>query len=659
MKNSLIILAFLLISYTLHSQEFEVRSFSKDSKDISAIRFPRKDVNNQAAAIIKVRTNLIDLKYNCNSGFIGDPVEKDGDIWLYVSPRERRIKFMKEGFLALDYHIEPIVESSSVYILELINKFQAPIKEGASFGFVVIKSKPTGAQVKINGEPTWTVTPFQKPLKPGQYSFELTQSLYQPYKGNFVIVAGKTITEEISLVSNFGSLSVSTTPEQGASIYIDDKLEEQITPARFDQLPPGDYQLTIAKEFYETVSREFAVQKGDETALNIDLKSTFGEIEVTAPSSVEVWIDQQSVGTGSFNGRLLKGIHLIEAKALNHIDFSETITVEVGQTHQVNVNMIPITGILSIMTEPLEAEVTLDGINKGKTPLILENLIIGDHTIRLTKTGYGEVTKQISLQENQTIEINERLPTGMEVTINSTPSGAEVWIDGISKGVTPFIGTFSFGEHILKLTKREYREMNPTVIIDGIKKEFSFSLLKSISGSGGFIDSRDGRVYKWVEIGAQVWMAENLNYKTNGSWCFSDNKYTCLTYGRLYNWETALKACPSDWHLPSDKEWSQLVNFLGGENIAGGKMKGKDTGFWRYSKTAVTTNSSGFSVLPGGYRDLLGAYRLFTKRAYFWSASQNNATTAWTRYLIYRSESVVRNNRIKSCGFSVRCIRDN
>ncbi len=176
MIRTLLTLLFTLCSCSfLFSQEFEVRSFSKDPKDISAIRYPKKDVNNQPAAIIKVRTSLKDLNFECNSGFVGDPEFKDGEIWLYVSPRERRLKFMKEGFMTTDYVIKEVIEPSGVYVLGLVNKFQAPIKTGASLGFIVIKSQPTGAQVKINGEATGTTTPFQKPLIPGQYSYELTK----------------------------------------------------------------------------------------------------------------------------------------------------------------------------------------------------------------------------------------------------------------------------------------------------------------------------------------------------------------------------------------------------------------------------------------------------------------------------------------------------
>ncbi|MBC8315916.1 MAG: PEGA domain-containing protein [Bacteroidetes bacterium] len=409
----------MLLSCVLYAQEFEVRSFSNDPNDISAIRYPKKDVNNQPAAIIKVRTSLNGLNFECNSGFVGDPEFKDGEIWLYVSPRERRLKFMKEGFMTTDYIIKEVIEPSCVYVIELVNKFQAPIKAGASLGFIVIKSQPSGAQVKINGDATGTATPFQKPLIPGQYSFELMRTLYQTYSGTFIIVAGKTITEEITLEPNFGSLSISTTPEQGASIYIDDELEEQTTPATFDQIPSGSHIITVLKKYYETVTQNFIIQNGERTELNIKLQSTSGIVEITAPEDVEIWIDQQQVGRGDYYCPLVKGVHLIEGKAANYTDFSETVTVEVGQKHPVTVNMIPETGSLTVMTEPMEVDVFIDGENRGKSPIVIESLIIGDHTIRLEKEGYGDLTKQITLQENQTLEIKQLSPKGDRISTKS------------------------------------------------------------------------------------------------------------------------------------------------------------------------------------------------------------------------------------------------
>jgi uncharacterized protein (TIGR02145 family) len=98
---------------------------------------------------------------------------------------------------------------------------------------------------------------------------------------------------------------------------------------------------------------------------------------------------------------------------------------------------------------------------------------------------------------------------------------------------------------------------------------------------GPFSDNRDSKIYSTVKIGDQLWMAENLNYDAgNGSWVYNDIESNAEIYGRLYNWEITLDACPDCWHLPSEEEWQVLFDFLGGGGVAGGRMKTIDTTYW-------------------------------------------------------------------------------
>ena len=212
--------------------------------------------------------------------------------------------------------------------------------------------------------------------------------------------------------------------------------------------------------------------------------------------------------------------------------------------------------------------------------------------------------------------------------------------------------------------------------------------------SGTFIDSRDGNEYNWVQIGNQVWMAENLAYlpRVNrvadgsedaaGSYYYvygydgtnvADAKATdnYATYGVLYNWTAAMDGeassttnpsgiqgvCPAGWHLPSDAEWTELTDYLGGTSDAGGKLKETGTTHWNSPNTGAT-NETGFTALPGGRRFYDGTFDVIGYGGYWWSASEGSATTAWTRSMYYSSSNVSRNYGSKELGFSVRCLRD-
>jgi uncharacterized protein (TIGR02145 family) len=176
--------------------------------------------------------------------------------------------------------------------------------------------------------------------------------------------------------------------------------------------------------------------------------------------------------------------------------------------------------------------------------------------------------------------------------------------------------------------------------------------------SGIYVDARDNQRYEWRGMAdMQVWMTENLNYRPQEgkSWCYDDEASNCRTYGRLYDWETSQKVCPSGWHLPSDREWQRLVDALGGDDVAGGKMK--STRLWE-SPNAGATNSSGFSGLPGGFRGYSGNYNALGDYGYWWSATESTTYGAWFRWLGADDTGVGRNDDHKDYGFSVRCVRD-
>jgi uncharacterized protein (TIGR02145 family) len=184
---------------------------------------------------------------------------------------------------------------------------------------------------------------------------------------------------------------------------------------------------------------------------------------------------------------------------------------------------------------------------------------------------------------------------------------------------------------------------------------------------GQFVDERDGQIYKWVKIGTQVWMAENLNYKTpTGSWeCKYDSKNSEV-YGRLYNWNTALKACPDGWHLSSDKEWRILEKYLGLSDDKAyqtgwrGTDEGerlKSTSSWKSDGNG--TDVYGFTALPGGGCFTSGKFEKVGNSGYWWSALEYDSKNAWYRRLDYKNNGIRRSYYSKENGYSVRCVKDN
>src|SRR5690554_2461629 len=263
----------------------------------------------------------------------------------------------------------------------------------------------------------------------------------------------------------------------------------------------------------------------------------------------------------------------------------------------------------------------------------------------------------------------EEITQGNTVTISveaedDDGSIAEVrfYIDGVGKGsANSFPYNYEWitteeeiGSHTIKAEAKDNAGATKT-------DEITVAIVSS-GGGGTFTDPRDGKVYQTVTIGNQEWMAENLAYEPSSGnyWAYDNNNSNVETYGYLYDWETACDVCPDGWHLPTDAEWTELTDYLG--RNAGGKLKATGTieagtGLW-YDPNTGATNETGFTALPGGYRYYLGTFFSIGSLGYWWSAAESGADDAWVRYMLCIDGYVLRTDKVKELGFSVRCLRD-
>jgi len=190
----------------------------------------------------------------------------------------------------------------------------------------------------------------------------------------------------------------------------------------------------------------------------------------------------------------------------------------------------------------------------------------------------------------------------------------------------------------------------------------------------------DGNIYKTVTIGSQIWMKENLRttkYSNgdpipeitsgtewmnliSGAYCnYNNDPGFADTYGLLYNWHTVKdpkNICPDGWHVPSDSEWTTLIDFLEGEDVAGGKLKEKGTAHWISPNTGAT-DSYGFTALPSGYR-LAGIFNQPGYYAVWWSSTEKNSTDAWIFTVMNSKTRSYLEYAYKPDGFAVRCLKD-
>lgn len=195
----------------------------------------------------------------------------------------------------------------------------------------------------------------------------------------------------------------------------------------------------------------------------------------------------------------------------------------------------------------------------------------------------------------------------------------------------------------------------------------------------------EGNLYKTVIIGTQTWMAENLKVSkysdgtpipnitdnaqwsnlTTGAWAYYNNDTTNnAKYGKLYNWYVVSPTtngnkniCPTGWHVPSDAEWKLLIDFLGGASLAGAKMKEVGIINWNTSNINAT-NSSLFTGVPGGSRNIIGVYDDIGSVGGYWSSTELDRNSAFYFHLYYNNDLVGRYDELKVSGISIRCLND-
>ena len=223
-------------------------------------------------------------------------------------------------------------------------------------------------------------------------------------------------------------------------------------------------------------------------------------------------------------------------------------------------------------------------------------------------------------------------------------AAATLWVSGCAK----------------KLVRESAPETSDTLSLTSYKLTLT---------SDTFTDERDAKRYKTVRMpDGKTWMAENLNYKTDSSWCCVGFGYDstsgeyiskCDEFGRLYNWNAAAAACPAGWRLPSREDWDGLADALGGWEIAG-KMLKSESGWNGYDEgeNGNGTDDYGFSALPGGFRDLSGDFGNSGGYGNWWTAAEHGGDRAYIRFLYNETDKVYEDPFDKRYGFSVRCVRD-
>jgi len=292
---------------------------------------------------------------------------------------------------------------------DIISEVKADLKP--NFGSLTINSNPTDAVVIINGQVKGK-TPYKiDRIKSNSYNIQISKDLYHAHEENFIITDGSINQRNITLTPAFGKLTVKTTPVI-AEVKIDGQSRGS-TPFELDELPSGNYHVTLTKNLYQTIDQEIVIEDGQTLELNLKLEARSGLISIEGePVGASIYANQEKIGQIPIkNYRIGEGMVEITASAQDYHSQTEFFDIQRDQNYNHVFNLEHHTGKLIVITEPPDAHVYLDNENRGKTPKIMDGVPIGSHTIQIKHPSFLPQSESFNLALNEKKNFRFKLMT--------------------------------------------------------------------------------------------------------------------------------------------------------------------------------------------------------------------------------------------------------
>lgn len=277
-----------------------------------------------------------------------------------------------------------------------------PRKLKPRFGYLTVASTPKNAKIFLDGKLLGNAPLGRKEVESGQHTIRLEAELHHQYEQAITIRDGEPETVNTALRAAYGTLEVSTTPEDGAEIFLDNQ-KVGSTPYKNTRLPSGKYLLKVSKPLFEDAEEEIVIADEQLVRKALTLSKNFCELRVKAPSS-RIFVDGRDVGAESYTARLAPGRYALKAvRGEKYIPAEQEVFLAVGDTREIELQPQPRLGSVSVMVEPFEAsdaEVFVNEVQKGNAPLVLP-LVIGSYSITAKKSGFLDVSEQLAIRENE------------------------------------------------------------------------------------------------------------------------------------------------------------------------------------------------------------------------------------------------------------------
>lgn len=498
MRHIFLAVIAVIAAYTAGCQNLSVSGFSLLESDMTARTIaPERDANGELTALIRVVSTASGFVFEGGSLGIVKADQRVGEWWVYVPDGARTLTIRHPQLGVMRNYAYPVpVRGGSVYELVLVHgNVEVVVRERQILTeFVVINTEPPGADVYLNNEPVGK-TPFATDKPEGRYEWRVERNLYLPQAGIFDLVPGEQVRLDLELVPDFGSVSVSSNPEQGATIMLNGLDVGKTTPTTLERLPTGEHTLVLSHQWYGTVTKKITIKAGEQTNEVISMSPTFGDVTVAAASDEEVFVNGSSKGKGTWKGRLAPGVYQVEVRKASHKPAKRQIAIKSGDVEVLELSPEPIYSSLRIVSDPLDAEIFLNGVSYGMAPKIIRDLLVGDYNLELRKPSFGVYRTNVSVVEGQMNEVNGVLTSMGVITVSSQTSAVEVYFNGSYKGLAPLtIGDLEPGDYRVELRKNGHDTYSKTVRISAGSNETVEATLKEASAAVTVNSSPSGAI---------------------------------------------------------------------------------------------------------------------------------------------------------------------
>lgn len=425
---------FLLVLFSLSliisasAQTIEVKSFQPLTTDLTAssIEGKRFDQNGQVAALIKVVTTETGFSFEGGTLGIVNVQERNGEIWVWVPQKLRKITILHRQFGVLrNYEFPVAIEAERTYEMVLQTSRVAPDSSTPTYTqqYLVFQVNPKNAVLEVNDE-IWTVSDgaSSKLVDFGTYTYRIQAPDYHTEAGRVTVndpKQKKIIT--VNLKPNFGWVEIKGTSAKDADVYIDNAYVGK-APCKSGNLKSGSHSVKIVKNLYETYSEQVTVNDEQTVTLSPTMKANFAHVTLTVDADAEILVNDEKKGVRTWTGDLGTGNYRIECRMASH---ESTVTIQKidprmdGQTIQLT-PPTPIYGTLNVESTPNFAKIFIDGKSMGETPNFFPEILIGQHKLKLTKDGYSDFNETVTIVKGERKEVKATMSTKPASTTKPT-----------------------------------------------------------------------------------------------------------------------------------------------------------------------------------------------------------------------------------------------